>query len=409
MRQQRYGKTKTIGLLAITYVFAKFQGGFASWFLFYSCVSFVCYELLVYLLMFATLQVTRELDRNRLRDGEDVIVTVRLKRKIWFPLGWNMVIEPLPDRLSGFYEPHRQFLFPWFKREVEIRYVIPSLPRGYYKLTECVISGGDFFGFIQRSKSFSLQNELLVYPSFKVLNQWVTGEGNLSGSIHVSHRRSDDVAAVRGVREYHRGDRLSQIHWRASARGQGLKTKEFEHQAMNQVVFFLDLEKQNYPQKDNRLFEMAIKLTASLVDYTSRRNYHYGFVCEPNEKISIPPANSQPHFFRVFDQLARIMPESEHSFARLLGRQALEYPQGVTLTVITPSLNKQMIKNLMGLANSGRNVHLFLVHGEQSLALEEKQALKLLLSCKIVCRSVHLAEYDELKRIGGAEIGTSIS
>lgn len=402
MKLQKYGKAKTIALLLITYAFAKFQGGFASWFLFYSSLTFFVYELLAYFLMFATLQVTREIDRNRLQDGEELVVTIRLKRTFWFPLGWNMVVEPLPDRLAGLYEPHRQLIFPWFKREVEVRYVIPVLPRGYYQLKDCVVSGGDFFGFIQRSKTFALRNEFLVYPSYKQITHWPTGDGQLSGNIHVSHRRSDDVAAVRGVRDYHRGDRMSQIHWRASARGIGLKTKEFEHQAVNQVLFFLDVEKDHYAGEHPQLFEMAVKLTASLVTYTNRSHYHYGFICKQQERISIPPAHSQAHFFRVFDQLARVMPEGKDSFARIIGREALEHAQGVTLTVVTPSLNKKLVAQLVDLAQKGRSVHLFWVHSDPTVKLEQKQALQMLAASKIVCRSVTLQDYDELQRIGGA-------
>lgn len=104
--------------------------------------------------MFSTLEVERVIDRNRLQDGEDVVVTVRLRRKIRFPLGWHMIVEPLPERLAGVYEPHRQLIFPWFKKEMEFRYVIPSLPRGFYRLDQCVVSGGDFLGSAKGAKSF---------------------------------------------------------------------------------------------------------------------------------------------------------------------------------------------------------------------------------------------------------------
>lgn len=402
MKQQKYGKVKIAGMLAITYLFAKFQGGFASWFLFYSSLVFVVYQILAYLLMFAGLQVTRDIDRNRLRDGENVIVTLRLRRRFWFPFGWNMVIEPLPDKIAGYYLPHRQVIYPWFKREVEMKYVIPSLPRGLYQLTDCEVRGGDFFGFIQRSKIFPLRNEFLVYPAYRQITHWPAGDGRMSGNVHVTHRRSDDIAAVRGVREYQRGDRLSQIHWRASARGHGLKTKEFEHQAMNQVVFFLDLEKDHYKQEDEKLFEMAVSLTASLVNYTSRKNFHYGLIARQKERLHIPPAHSQSHFFRIFDQLARVMPEGDDTFARVLGREALEYSQGVTLTVITPSLEKKMMTRLLELAGSGRRVQLFFVHSDAYLPVETNKALQLLKANKIICQAVHLSEYDELKRIGGA-------
>ncbi|QRG68186.1 DUF58 domain-containing protein [Brevibacillus choshinensis] len=401
MRQQRWGKVKVIGLVLLTYVFAKFQGGFASWFLFYSSLVFLAYELLTYFFLFFGLEVVREIDRNRLQNGDDVIVTIRLRRRFWFPLGWNMVLEPLPDRLAGVYEPHRQLVFPWFKREVEFRYVIPNLPRGYYRLGDCVVSGGDFFGFIERRKVYPLTHEFLVYPTYQTIEHWALGDGSFSGNVHVSHRRSDDVAAVRGVREYHRGDRLSQIHWRASARGTGLKTKEFEHQAMNQAVFFLDVEKASYQKLPENLFETAVKLTASLIAYANRNLYHYGLVYKQHERISIPAAISHSHFLHVFDQLARVMPQGSDAFSRVVGREALEQPQGVTLILVTPRVEKELIGRLIALSQKGRRIQLFFVHAEASISAEQRKTLQLLTASKVSCTAIHI-DHDEWKRIGGA-------
>lgn len=401
MRQQRWGKAKVIGLVVVTYIFAKFQGGFSSWFLFYSSLVFLAYEMLTYFLMFATLEVVREIDRNRLQDGDNVIVTIRLRRRIWFPLGWHVVVEPLPTRLAGVYEPHRQLIFPWFKREVEFRYVIPNLPRGYYRLTNCIVSGGDFFGFFERRKVFTPSDEFLVYPSYTELSHWALGDGSFSGNVHVAHRRSDDVAAVRGVREYHRGDRLSQIHWRASARGTGLKTKEFEHQAMNQAVFFLDVEKASYRDLPGQAFEAAVKLTASLIAFANRNQYHYGLVYKQAERVSLSPALSHAHFLRVFDQLARVMPEGSDPFAKVIGREALEQPQGVTLIIVTPRIEKELISRLIALSQKGRRVQLFYVHAQQMLSEEQKRVLQLLNANKVACTSIHM-DTSEWKRIGGA-------
>ncbi|MFM1654286.1 DUF58 domain-containing protein [Brevibacillus sp. B_LB10_24] len=400
MRQRKYGKYKIALLVLITYVFAKFQGGFASWFLFYSSLTFASYEALTYLLMFATLEVEREIEASRLRDGEDVVVTLRLRRKIWFPLGWYLLVEPLPDKLAGYYEPHRELLFPGFRREMEVRYVIPSLPRGHYVLQECVVSAGDFFGFIQRSKAFPITNDFLVYPSYRKITHWATGDGRISGVVPVPHRRSDDIAAVRGVRDYQWGDRLSQIHWRASARGLGLKTKEFEHQAMNQVVFFFDVNKLAYAGQDPQLFELAVKLAASLVYYCSRRPFPFGFIYHAQQRVAIPTGGTQAHFFRVFDQLAHVMPDGDEPFSQVIGREALEIPLGMTLAVITPSLEQRVVAQLMELSRSGRNVHLFLVHAKP-LSGEEQRVLHMLTAAKVVCRPLHLSEFAELKRIGG--------
>lgn len=401
MNQRKYGLVKVIGLLAVTYAFAMFQGGFVSWFLFYSSLTFVCYELLTYLLMFSTLQVTREINKDRLQDGEDLIVTLRLRRKFWFPLGWNMLIESLPDKLMGMYEPHRQLHFPWLKRELEFYYVIPSLPRGHYQLKDCVITGGDFFGFLQKRQSFSLYNEFLVYPACKLISHWPSGDGKMNGNAQVSHMLSNDMTAVRGVRDYQRGDRLSQIHWRASARGLGLKTKEFEHQAMNQIIFFLDVSKTGYSAATPALFETAVKLTASLVYYTSRKLYPYGFVCHERKRVAIPPASSQTHFFRIFDQLARVMPEGQMSFSQIVGKHALDFAQGITLAIVTPTVEKALITRLIQLAASGRNVQLFWLRENSVISQSEKTVLQFLTAGKVTCHAIHLAEYDEWQRIGG--------
>ncbi|MBO8164714.1 MAG: DUF58 domain-containing protein [Brevibacillus sp.] len=402
MKHQKYAKLKILGLVASTYVFAKFQGGFASWFLFYSCVTLVGYELLTYLLMFATLDVSRTISRDRLQDGDDLVITLHLKRKLWFPLGWNLVIEPLPEKLAGYYEPHRQLLFPWFRREVTIRYVIPRVPRGYYQLTDCVVTAGDYFGFVQRSKTFPLCDEFLVYPSYRHLTHWPTGDGRISGNMNVSHRWSDDVASVRGVRDYQRGDRLSQVHWKASARGQGLKTKEFEHQATNQITFFFDVARESYRGRSGELFEMAVKLTASLVYYASRMQYPFGLVTYGRKRVAIPPANTQAHFFRVFDQLARVTPEGEQPFVQVIGREAVESPLGQTLAVITPLLDKSLVTSLAELSRNGRNVHLFWVYEGPEIREEERRALLLLAASRVTCESIHPGQYEQVKRIGGA-------
>ncbi|XOS91026.1 hypothetical protein ACLMAB_20105 [Brevibacillus laterosporus] len=55
------------------------------------------------------------MNRQRLKDGDDVMVTLTFRRRFWFPLGWNLIVEPLPDKLSGYFEPHQQVIFPGFK------------------------------------------------------------------------------------------------------------------------------------------------------------------------------------------------------------------------------------------------------------------------------------------------------
>jgi len=108
----------------------------------------------------------------------------------------------------------------------------------------------------------------------------------------------------------------------------------------------------------------------------------------------------------VFDQLARVMPEGVEPFARVLGREALEQANGVTLMVITPRLDKDVVGRLISLAQKGRRVQLFYLQGASSGSsaslAERKRALQMLTANKVMCTQVQSEDCREWKRLGGA-------
>src|SRR5699024_1791740 len=73
-------------LLLILFSFAMFQGGFTAWFLFLSFLPIFLYHLTLLLYPINKWQVTRELSRQRLEAGDQVIVNIVIQRKIPFPL-----------------------------------------------------------------------------------------------------------------------------------------------------------------------------------------------------------------------------------------------------------------------------------------------------------------------------------
>lgn len=80
-------------LIVITFSYAMFQGGFVSWFIFYTIAPFLIYSLL---LIFAPIQVVefqREIEPSKLQRGDNARVTVRFKNKTWFPLIFLTVKE----------------------------------------------------------------------------------------------------------------------------------------------------------------------------------------------------------------------------------------------------------------------------------------------------------------------------
>src|SRR5699024_11696170 len=90
-------------LFAILFTFAMFQGGFVSWFLFFSFLPIFLYHLGLLLYPMKRWHVTRRLSDNNVRAGGKVSVTIQITRKIPFPLYYCIVEEIFPDSLMDIY------------------------------------------------------------------------------------------------------------------------------------------------------------------------------------------------------------------------------------------------------------------------------------------------------------------
>ena len=80
----RFASVIAIGTAA--YVFAKFQGGFVSWFIFYTLIPFVTYSVLLYLYPLRDLTVERYIEKRHVSRNGQVSIRVVLKRNLPFPL-----------------------------------------------------------------------------------------------------------------------------------------------------------------------------------------------------------------------------------------------------------------------------------------------------------------------------------
>jgi len=84
----------------ITFSYAMFQGGFVSWFLFYSFLPFSLYALCLALYPLADFTVERKLQKRNYHANEALNMKVTLKRNFFFPLFFIIVEDCLPETLD---------------------------------------------------------------------------------------------------------------------------------------------------------------------------------------------------------------------------------------------------------------------------------------------------------------------
>ena len=189
-------------------------------------------------------------------------------------------------------------LFPSFSREGRHQYIIRYLPRGRHRFSQLELESGDLFGLVRMCDVVPIEDEVLVYPRVRSVHTWQTvNERNIGSSFAIT-RSDEEITSVVGVRDYTSGDRLNRIDWKATARGQGLKVKEFEHHVTNDLMLVLDQRQVAFDQEEESdRFERAVSLAASLAYYAIERRFTIGLVsCGIRRKV-LSLGRSQNHLF----------------------------------------------------------------------------------------------------------------
>ncbi|PID20505.1 hypothetical protein CSV61_14665 [Sporosarcina sp. P3] len=328
----RFASVVAIGTAA--YVFAKFQGGFVSWFIFYTLIPFVTYSVLLYLYPLRDLTVTRYIeDRHVSRNGQ-VSIRVVLKRNFPFPLLYVVLLD---KRVHAKHEKiERKIMLLGFRRTYEHIYLLKNVQRGEYTLPTVEVEVVDFFNWIRKRRVFVVQNHFLVYPSVTDLAYESASYGTSEGQQHSAYMLAKDATTPSSIREYAPGDRISWIHWKSFARTSKLMTKEFDEQRSEQHTLLLDCG-------ISETFEDAVEFAASIV--VSARQSH--------AKLTLITASDQPQVFpsiqstdqtrQALVHLAKIQSEDTQKVRLPIEKELA----GDALLLITGNLRTEFVRSVL--------------------------------------------------------------
>ncbi|MFS0820681.1 DUF58 domain-containing protein [Bacillus sp. 1P02SD] len=333
------GKLVNIFLLIVaTFVYAMFQGGFVSWFLFYSFIPFGLYSFALSIYPLKDFKLVRHINQTEYVAGEKFEATIEIRRKIPFPLMYLIIEELLPPQLKKYEQSKRSkvILFPWFKRELTYKYEFDSIQRGEHIFEGIRIKTGDLFGLIEKEAIAPVRDQFLVYPQYvdMIYRQLESRFEQGMTSSHVRLQR--DTAIAVGVRDYTPGDRFSWIDWKASARRNNIMTKEFEQQQSHDVVLFMDRTKSNH-------FEQVVTFTASLTKAILRKGAQVSFISVGEDQAVFPLKDGESQQQVIYYHLAKVKDDSPLPFSQIVESEMKKIYQPVTFMLVTSELSKDTI------------------------------------------------------------------
>src|SRR5690606_32114242 len=325
-------------LIVATFVYAMFQGGFVSWFLFYSFIPFGLYSFVLSIYPLKDFMLMRLVNHKDYVAGEKFEATIVIRRKIPFPLMYLIIEELLPPQLKKMEQAKHSkvMLFPWFKRELTYKYRFDSIPRGEHVLEGIRIKTGDLFGLIERETVFPIYDQFLVYPQYVDIVYRQLESRFEQGMTSSNVRLKRDTAIAIGVRDYTPGDRFSWIDWKASARRNEIMTKEFEQQQSHDVVLFMDRATSTH-------FEPLVSFTASLTKAILKKGAQVSLISIGEEQTIFPLKNGESQQQVIYHHLAKVKDDSQIPFSQIVETQIKKIYQPVTFMLVTTELTEETI------------------------------------------------------------------
>lgn len=142
---------------------------------------------------------------------------------------------------------------------------------------------------MEHKGTFMAEGQFRVLPRAVFVPRWQLYErkSRLAGQqASLLHSRRE-TTQINGVRDYVYGDRLTRIHWNATAKTGNWKSKEFEHESVPKTMIVLDGSAMVYAGSNQ--FELAVSIAASLLGFGIRDRIGIGLCClDKNTKIFMP-------------------------------------------------------------------------------------------------------------------------
>lgn len=267
----------------------------------------------------------------------------------------EMALDELPPRYAIDLPPEGSRL-P--KRLVSTVYLAPKqkltrkitarLPRrGRYFLRGADITGGDFLGFREETRSFACYNEIVVLPKRAGTAPELNALGGFLGDISVLRFIMEDPVLTLGFREYTGREPQKQIAWTQSLRAGKLLVKEYDHTLEPAVTVLLNVSCTG-ADKFERI-ERAFSLARTVCETLEKKRIQYSFLTNAMAAgalglwSSVTEGLGKNHLLAILEGLGRATYDPAETFSETLERAARMAEQGRSHILITPDAGEEIV------------------------------------------------------------------
>jgi len=213
--------------------------------------------------------------------------------------------------------------------------------RGRYTQEGFRVSSKFPFGFLRKSHEVESKQEILVLPNVQPTEEFYEILPLIGGEMESFYKgRGHDLYAIR---DYQESDSARHVDWKATAKAQQLKVREFTREDERRAVLVFDAGLPKADEKTLAKFEKAVTFCACLAWHFYEIDAQMQFLCNGFET---PMAFSGEIIYPVLETLALIEPKVGPATDDLLARIAAS-PRGFNI-ILTAQPRGSIPTNLWG-------------------------------------------------------------
>jgi hypothetical protein len=204
----------------------------------------------------------------------------------------------------------------------------------------------DIFGLFQHKGSLDLPRTVTVTPQTAAITEWKQVHLMLKGmQMHATTTRAlRETTQINGVREYIYGDKLSRVHWNATAKTGTWKSKEFERESLPRTIIVLDRSRGAYAASEQ--FELAVSVAASLFEYAAAKRLSVGLLSAGADYTFLEPKLGMPHLHQVMNHLTAADADCDYAVQQVLLSRSRHWTPGTFVVLVSPQNGGAMLKTL---------------------------------------------------------------
>ncbi|MDR3763624.1 MAG: DUF58 domain-containing protein [Acidobacteriota bacterium] len=191
------------------------------------------------------------------------------------------------------------------RQTVELNLCFPR--RGLYAQRGVGISTRFPFSFLIKTRTVSLEREVLVFPSVEPADEMLQVLPMIAGEMESQLRgRGADLYRIR---DYAPEDSVRHVDWKATAKSGELKVREFTREDERRVAIVFDNPAPG--TLDDVRYEKAVNLAASVAWQFFQENAEVSFAA--------PDFHGEPDIYSFLEYLAKVAPRQDGDFLGQLG------------------------------------------------------------------------------------------